>query len=391
MVKNALANKNFDNNYEQTPYSETERKLLPVFPEQLRPWQETAQPIEQMYLSHPSEEFSLRLRKSFDANGELLYSATLKDRGEQTDDGLRRLEISTQITKECYEFYRSKEIYPVLRKLRASPMPSVDIDFYEDGHSQIEFEHPKSADIFLAQHHLELVDVTGDRVADNEWRAHMDYRRKSRGQEALVPLANPTFEELASQASRSYEAQGHASLTIAGRSGSGKSTIIQQIKERLGNLHPDVPVITLSTDDYHRGKTWLDQYNNGKPWADWDAEIVYNVGDLKLDIATLRSGKSIPQRYFNFGTQEPEIIGTVTPAPIVIVEGLYAGSPLLDDTVSLRSTLTTPLATCVGRRLVRDAATGRMEGESLGSPEMLLRYMLENAEPSYLAQSSHRT
>lgn len=386
MVKNALGNKNIERNHEHEPYSETEKKLIPVFPEQLNEWRAEAKPIEQLYLSHPSEEFNLRLRETFDERGNAVYSATLKNRGHQTDHGLKRLEIQTAISKECYEFYQSQGIYPLLRKLRASPIDSIDIDFYEDGHSHVELENPAIGETFIARHNLELVDITGDTVVDNEWRAHMEYRRKNDGQEALIPPYNPSADELARQASTKYEQDGLATMTIAGRSGSGKSTIIQKIKERLGELHPGVPVATLSTDDYHRGKTWLDNYNNGIPWTDWDAEIVYNLEDLKADLASLQGGSSVAKRFFNFGTQEPEVIGAIPSAPIVIIEGLYAGHPHLNDANVLQKVITTPLATCIGRRLARDFSTNR-SNNTFSDPEVLLRYLLENAEPAYLAQS----
>ena len=51
-------------------------------PDTLSDMRERARPIEQFYLSHPSEPFSLRLREELNLSGKLEYSATLKDRGQ---------------------------------------------------------------------------------------------------------------------------------------------------------------------------------------------------------------------------------------------------------------------------------------------------------------------
>ncbi len=92
-------------------------------------------------------------------------------------------------------------------------------------------------------------------------------------------------------------------------------------------------------------------------------------------------------RRFDFGLEEPVIEGVVTPSDLVIVEGIYAGSPDLVDHRHLHITIPTPLATCVGRRLARDQKEGRLNS-SLGTPADILRYQLETAEPMYRQQTA---
>lgn len=114
MVENLTINKEF----EHLPYREVERKFLPLFPEQLEE-HHRSQPVEQFYISHPNEPFMLRLREVLTENGALQYTATLKNRGDVTSNGLERLEIETDISPELYLQYKTDDT-PVLRKLRTT-------------------------------------------------------------------------------------------------------------------------------------------------------------------------------------------------------------------------------------------------------------------------------
>ena len=165
---------------------ETERKFMAIFPEKLTDLRKEAEPIEQFYLSHPDEPFSLRLRSTLKRDtGELQYEATLKDNGLRSNDGLRRLEVTTDISPELYEYYRSDET-PVIRKLRAEPLPGVVIDFFEhDGLVQAELEDAGSLQQFINQFGNIFMEITGETMATSEWQAHYDFRREHEGREAL--------------------------------------------------------------------------------------------------------------------------------------------------------------------------------------------------------------
>ena len=376
--------------FEQKPNQETERKFVPIFPEQLQEWREQSLPIEQLYLSHPSEEFGLRLREHFDTDGTARYSAALKSRGEITANGLSRMEIETEISEETYLYYRSEDTYPVLRKLRASPLKNIDIDFYENGDVTLEAEHPLSLLSFLDRYPYDLDERTGDKSVDNEHRAHFEYRRTHGGAEVLLPPEDTDSALNVARKIYPYHLSNKTVVaTISGRSGSGKSTLVHEVSHELDGTIPRI--ITLSTDDYHVGKKWLDNYNDGKPWQDWDAEIVYDLDALRADLEKFRAGEPIYARRFNFQTQEPEITGVIEPSSertLVLVEGIYAGSPKLEDTAHVRHEVQTPLATCIGRRLNRDFFSGERINESLPDPAVVLRYLLENAEPAYRAQTT---
>ena len=357
---------------------EIEQKFLPVFPEKLAVFRNGAAPIEQVYLSHPSEEFNLRIRETT-KNGIPAYNATLKDTGVVTEHGINRLEYETPVDEKTYVFYRNLG-RPAVRKLRAEPIEGVVIDFFDDGHIHAESEDPATWRYFLDQHELHdaFEEVTGERIADNEWRAHFNFRRANDGHEALAPSPDLDADNIRLDIIRHQIESPTTLVRIAGRSGSGKSTLVRELRQKLDAVH--LPSIVISTDDYHRGKTWLEAQNNGLPWTEWDAPIVYDRETLVRDLDLLRGGESIPTRAFNFTTEEPETTGLTAPAPVIIIEGIYARHSDFNH-ADLSYEVPTPLATCIGRRVLRDLVE-----RPRFDPADNIRYILESAEPAWLAQ-----
>lgn len=364
--------------FEQNIAHEIEQKFLPIFPEKLAEFRETARPIEQFYLSHPCEDFSLRLRETFADDGTLRYSATLKDRGKTIERGLDRLEIETEISPELYQFYRVDA--PVIRKLRAEPNRKVMIDFYEDGHMHLEAEDPIAWTQFTDQHGDAFVDVTGDRMVDNEFRAHLTYRKEHEGQEAFAPTPELDVTKVAHEIFELYCKQSPIIVKINGRSGSGKSTIVRKLQTQLTEFGITSEVI--STDDYHRGASWLRAHNNGVDWSEWDHPIVYDTEAMAHDIDKILQHQAIPKRTIDFTTVEPTVQGEVQPAPVLIIEGIYSKSADLARFNDCSYEVPTPLATCAGRRILRD-----IKSRPQFTPESNLRYILEQAEPMWRTQS----
>lgn len=369
--------------FEEKPYRERERKYLPIFPDKLEKFRIDARPIEQFYLSHPTEDFNLRFRESLHANDTLHYEATLKDRGKITHEGLDRLEVTAAISPETYRLYKTNDT-PVVRKLRSEANANVSIDFLDDGRIVAESEHPMAWTAFLDEHKFgnDFVEITGDRTADNEWSAHLNYRRKHNGREAIVVQPELSVKMITLEILNASMKSNTVVVQIAGRSGSGKSTVVSQLRNALDDYN--LSSICLSTDDYHRGKKWLDNHNDGEEWTDWDAPIVYDTATLVEDIRALQESRSIVQRTIDFNMCEPAFGGVIAPAPIIFVEGIYAKSPEISQLTNLVYELPTPLATCIGRRLLRDMR----ERPKFANPETSLKYMLENAEPAYRSQSS---
>ena len=367
--------------FERKPQREIEKKYLPIFPDQLEQFRSDALPVEQFYLSHPDEEFSLRLRETCSKDGVLHYEATLKDEGTVTKAGLDRIEVTTEVFPATYHTYFDESETPQLRKLRAEPSKHIAVDFFEDGHIQTEAEDMTAWRAFCDRHHMHnsFVDITGDKMANNEFRAHFLFRRNHGGKEALALPGELDTGKIAEAIWRRHHTSTYTVATIAGRSGSGKTTVIRDVQQQLEQN--GIRSIVLSTDDYHRGKSWLESYK-GSEWTDWDAPIVYDVEALQADIRRLWSGETIAKQHFDFDTSEPAHDGVLEPAPVILVEGIYARHHSFGAMTDLRFELPTPLATCIGRRLLRDL----QERPVFADPKKSLRYMLENAELAYRNQ-----
>ena len=366
--------------FEQKLLYEIERKFIPVFPERLEQFRAHSRPIEQFYLSHVDEPFSLRLRAALSQDGSLTYTATLKDAGEPHHDGLQRLEVEVPITGDMYVYFQKSGDYPTIRKLRAEPLPGVIIDFYDDSSVLIEAESQPNFDQFIHEHDLPYMEVTGDTSATNEWMAHRNFRRHNSGDKALVPLPELEATLIVNELLQDIAPGSMATAHITGRSGSGKSTLVREVQQQLESL--GISCVTLSTDDYHRGERWLREYGGGGPWTRWDDPIVYDTKAMADDLARLHHGEAIMKRFIDFTDCEPKYDGIVQPAQVMLVEGIYAGSRDIYTPHARYYQMPTPLATCVGRRLLRDMR----ERPEFADPAKSLLYMLTQAEPAYQNQ-----
>ncbi len=359
--------------FEQINHHEIERKYSTISVESLQQFREQSRPIEQFYLSQPKEPFSLRFREELNKDGELIYTATLKDRGSISANGLDRLEVETCISAELYNYYKSPEL-PCLKKLRTDIGDGIVIDYYEDGHVQVESENSSSWKKFCEYVNCDLVDITSEELSNNELRAN----RLLQKQESYIPeldaghIVKDILEKL--------QCSKNIIVRICGRSGSGKSTVSRQVQQMLNSLSITSDII--STDDYNRGASWLRSFNCGQDWSQWDHPIVYDTESMAADMQKLIQNQAILRRTFDFVAQESVFSEIIPPVSVIIAEGIYALSPDFDKFDSLLYEVPTPLATCVGRRLLRDIK----ERPTFTNPGANLKYVLEKAEPMYREQ-----
>ncbi|MGY4893695.1 MAG: hypothetical protein ACO1N2_03330 [Candidatus Saccharimonadota bacterium] len=388
-VENELNKKNFEltnNHPEFASRRERETKLVARSADTLDHYRPVALPIEQTYLSQPWEEFSLRVRCEY-AEDRTVYTATLKDMGDVKDGVRERLEINTPISKEAFDFYTSRKEYPTLKKLRATIADGVTVDYTEG------FEFPiveiETNDPILRAGVMQLFgadqfeDRTGDTRLDSESLAH-----RIAGPEAVAsPESLDAFStRIAKEMVAQYVTGKKQVVTgLTGMSGSGKTTVTNAIKHALQKAYGDefTPIV-VSTDDYHRGKKWLEA-SYGAPWTEWDDPRVYNTAALAEDLAALEAGVPLQKRHFDFNAEEAVLDEIVPPSPFVIVEGLYAGSPDLSGVRHLHFELPTGIATSVGRDVRRIAIEGRAN-RAFPDPESRLKYQIESALPLYLKQ-----
>jgi len=364
-------------------HEETLRALTPDFLDAFRPM---TIPIESTYLSHPDEEFSLRVKVEYTPDGPI-YSSAVKNEGEMVDGGLDRLEIETEISQETYEYYKANPIFPDVKFLRAKPLGGLAIDFIEGVEMpQVEYEYTPGDEepAFVSLLKSGLVDMSGSPEVRKEVIAHQLH-----GKETLKP-SGETIDAFADRMFKDMVAtytMGHKQVVVgvSGMSGSGKSTAVRLLQEKFSETFGEefTPVV-LSSDDYHRGKKWLEEVY-GAPWTNWDHPRVYNTAELASDIKRLAAGEPIFHKHFDFATEEVVYDDIATPSPFVIVEGLYAASPDLNEVRTLHYEVPTSTATSIGRDIRRLVLENRENG-SIGSPADRLRYQLEVALPTYLEQ-----
>ena len=367
-------------NIDQLVSREVERKFMPLFPDRLQSLRETSWPVEQFYLSHPSEPFSLRFREEL-KDGTLTYQAALKDTGTLTPEGIDRMEVTVDVSSHLYAAYRTAEV-PIIRKLRAEPRPGITVDFYEDGSVQVESENPVQWQMFIEEYGDMFAETTPDTMSSNEYRAHISFRRMNEGKETLVPKNELKADDIVRDILNQQQPNRPSIVHIGGRSGSGKTTLVNELRQKLKSSWAQLDSVVLSTDDYHRGTKWLTAYNGGQQWTKWDEPIVYDTEAMAKDIHTLMRKQTIPRREIDWTVAEPTITGVIEPASVIIIEGIYATSPDITHPDDLTYEMTTSLATCIGRRLLRDLA---MRPE-FADPEKSLLYILTEAEPAYRKQ-----
>ena len=105
-------------------------------------------------------------------------------------------------------------------------------------------------------------------------------------------------------------------IGIAGGSGSGKTTITNQIVEQLGT---DVTVIT--HDNYYRAQHEMSMEE--RALVNYDHPDAYETSLLVEHLAALRRGETVQIPVYDFSISDrTDQTTTVTPARVIIVEGI---------------------------------------------------------------------
>ena len=360
--------------------SEVERKFLALDSTIFNQYRPSASAITQLYLSHPDDEYSLRLRKTIAPDGKTSFMATLKDRGVVTPEGLTRMEIEAPISETAFETYAQRD-HPRLYKERAELCNGVSIDWIDGSDTPIiEVENAalgESTSQFLSIFSNDLIERTGHSDVDNESLAH------AISEGTYEQQSEVTAEEIIRDMI-AYRSIGMNQLVISigGRSGSGKSTLARQLQAAIRE-HPEFNEFAnlVSTDDYHVGKKHLET-TYGAPWTNWEDARVYDTALLARDIAAWREGQPVVQRHFDFTTEEPVFGEPLPKSDILIVEGIHAGSHHLAGQRQMFYEVATPLSVSLGRDLKRLLSTDRNHA-AMKSPEERLRYIIEIGEPTY--------
>lgn len=107
-------------------------------------------------------------------------------------------------------------------------------------------------------------------------------------------------------------------IGISGGSGSGKTTIVREIRE---SFAPE-DVCLLSLDDYYVSRDL--QLTDPNGIKNFDLPRSINEVELLRDILKLKTGQAVERKEYTFNNDnvEPKLL-VFKPAPIIIVEGIF--------------------------------------------------------------------
>jgi uridine kinase len=145
-------------------------------------------------------------------------------------------------------------------------------------------------------------------------------------------------------------------LGIAGFSGSGKSTLAHELARAFHGIH-------FPLDNYYLDLSHLDPEERTR--QNFDDPALIESPLLAAHVAALACGEAIERPLYDFATHTriPDRTETIRPAPLLVVEGLFAlvYAELL-PLYQMRIYIETPETVCFKRRLRRDMAErGRTE------------------------------
>jgi len=200
-----------------------------------------------------------------------------------------------------------------------------------------------------------------------------------------------TEQQLVNHVVENFETYYKAGLNyvvigLSGMSGSGKSTLAREVRRIMSEKYGEqfAPVI-LSTDDYHRGRKYLES-TYGAPWQNWDDPRVYNTQELAEDLKAFGRGERIIKKHFDFDIEEPALDDIIEPRPFVLVEGLFADSPDLDGIRHAHFEVPVSPVTALGRDIRR--LVSKRANNEFSNPEARLKYQLETGLPTYIESRS---
>jgi uridine kinase len=141
-------------------------------------------------------------------------------------------------------------------------------------------------------------------------------------------------------------------IGITGGSGSGKTTIIQRIRETF----PASRVCILSQDDYYRPKT--EQHKDEQGIENFDLPDSIDKEAFARDLQQLMSGETVRRMEYTFNNEQKKPRELVfEPAPIIIVEGIFVFHyPEVRDLLNLKVFVHAKENLKVIRRIRRDQA-----------------------------------
>jgi uridine kinase len=162
-------------------------------------------------------------------------------------------------------------------------------------------------------------------------------------------------------------------IGVAGGSGSGKSTVTREV---LASIGPDMAAVVMQ-DDYYLDQTHLSPEERYK--TNYDHPQAFDWPLMKQQVQTLCRGESINMPVYDFTAhnRSSQTI-TVKPAPVIVIEGLFAlFDSKLREMMSLKIFVDTAADVRFIRRLERDIA------ERGRSTESVIKQYLDTVRPMH--------
>jgi uridine kinase len=146
-------------------------------------------------------------------------------------------------------------------------------------------------------------------------------------------------------------------IGIAGGSGAGKTMLARRLGEALGD------VSLLDLDSYYLDRSEVSRESRGR--INFDEPSAFDVNLLLYHLRQLRDGHSVEKPRYSFEDHVRTGVEPTSPAPIVVLEGLFAlwwGG--LRDALDLKIYIDAPASLRLQRRVRRD---GECRGRSVES------------------------
>lgn len=164
-------------------------------------------------------------------------------------------------------------------------------------------------------------------------------------------------------------------IGVAGGSGSGKTTITNEIIKELGNIN----VVVIPHDCYYKGNTHLEFWEREK--INYDHPDSLETDLLVHHLKELCAGREIEMPLYDFTTHSRRKVGVnIKPAPVIIVDGiLIFTEQALRDMMDVRIFVNTDSDLRFIRRLKRDMK------ERKRSMDSVITQYLETVKPMHIA------
>ena len=162
-------------------------------------------------------------------------------------------------------------------------------------------------------------------------------------------------------------------IGVAGGSGSGKSTVTREV---LASIGPEMAAVVMQ-DDYYLDQSHMTPEDRRK--TNYDHPDAFDWPLMAQHVQALRRGEAIEMPVYDFAAdnRSSKTI-TVNPAPVIVVEGLFAlYDAKLRNMMSLKIYVDTASDVRFIRRLQRDMA------ERGRSTESVVNQYLETVRPMH--------